>query len=195
MDAPRFAIDWPTDVGHLAALEPTLKEVAARSGQLAAGYNEPRNAKLMGHAEPISETEVVDHYEAMFQDGARMFLLYRDDLLVGDADLRGIRDGTAEFAFMIAAPSEQGKGLGTRFALMVHAFAFAQLELHHVFASIVPENAGSRRVFEKLGYIVDEGPVARGYADHPDDIVLAIDRETFEKLHARQLGEIRITTR
>src|SRR5665811_668401 len=71
VDGHRFAIDWATDVGQLAALEPTLQEVAARASQLAVGYNEPRNAKLMGHLEPISEFEVVDHYEAMFDDGAR----------------------------------------------------------------------------------------------------------------------------
>src|SRR4051794_18017212 len=57
VDGPRFAIDWATDVGQLAALEPTLSEVAARARQLAVGYNEPRNAKLMGHLEPISELE------------------------------------------------------------------------------------------------------------------------------------------
>jgi RimJ/RimL family protein N-acetyltransferase len=195
VDTPAFAIDWDTDVGHLAALEPTLKEVAARASQLAAGYNEPRNAKLMGHEEPISEFEVVDHYEAMFQDGARVFLLYRDDQLVGDADLRGLRDGTAEFAFMVAAPTEQGKGLGTKFARMIHAVAFEALGLHHVFASIVPANVASRRVFEKLGYIRDDGPVARAYADDPEDIVMAIDRETFMKLHANALEEIKISTR
>lgn len=195
MDGPGFAIDWATDVGQLAAIEPTLKEVAARASQLAAGYNEPRNAKLMGHEDPISEFEVVDHYEAMFQEGARMFLLYRDTELVGDGDLRGIRSGTAEFAFMVGAPIEQGKGLGTKFALMIHAFAFRQLELHHVFASIIPENVASRRVFEKLGYIRDDGPVAREYADDPGDIVMAIDRETFDKLHAKQLREITISSR
>ncbi|MDB4959533.1 MAG: protein N-acetyltransferase, RimJ/RimL family [Myxococcales bacterium] len=195
MDDPRFAIDWTSDVGQLAALEPKLQEVAARASQLAAGYNEPRNAKLMGHEHPISEFEVVDHYEAMFEEGARVFLLYRDAQLVGDADLRGIRNGTAEFAFMVAAPAEQGKGLGTKFALMVHAFAFRRLALHHVFASIVPENVASRRVFEKLGYIRDDGPVAREYADERDDIVMAIDRDTFEQLHAKQLREITIAPR
>ena len=195
VDTVRFAIDWATEVGHLAAREPAPLEVASRATELSLGYNDPLNAHLLGHDEPISADEVIEHYAAMFDEGARMFLLYRDDHFVGDADLRGLRDGAAEFAFMIAAPTEQGKGLGTRFATMVHAFAFATLGLHHVYASIVPANTASRRVFDKLGYVVDTGPIARGYADHPDDIVMAIDRATFEQAHARALGEIRIAPR
>ena len=191
----RFAIDWATGAGQLAAFEPTLREVSARAAILAAGYNEPRNAELMGHTDPISELEVVDHYEAQLREGARMFLLYRGGQLVGDADLRGIEDGSAEFAFMIAAPNEQGKGLGTAFALMLHAFAFEHLGLARVFASVVPQNTASRRVFEKLGYVEDAGPLARSYADEPGDITLAIDRETFERRNAAALREIQIAPR
>ena len=96
MIASGFRIDWQTDVGHLAAIEPTLDEVTTHAAQLAAGYNDPRNAELMGHTEPISDDEVVDHYDASFEDGVRSFLLHLDGGLVGDGDLRGLRDGAAE---------------------------------------------------------------------------------------------------
>jgi RimJ/RimL family protein N-acetyltransferase len=195
MPEGRFAIDWSTAAGELAALEPTLAEVAARAALLAAGYNEPRNAELMGHGDPIGELEVVDHYEAMLREGNRMFLLYRANQLVGDADLRGIANGTAEFAFMIAVPAEQGKGMGTAFALMLHAFAFEHLDLSRVYASVVPHNVASRRVFEKLGYVEDAGPEARAYADEPGDVTLAIDRDTFVQRHLAALRDIRISRR
>jgi len=149
----------------------------------------------MGHTEPISDDEVVDHYGASAEGGARAFLLHVDGALVGDGDLRGLRDGAAEFAFMIAAPSIQGKGLGTRFAVMIHAFGFVQLGLARIYASVVPHNVASRRVFEKMGYQLDDGPEARSYADEPGDVTLVIDRATFERNHAQALAQIQIAPR
>jgi RimJ/RimL family protein N-acetyltransferase len=191
----RFRIDWTSDAGQLAAIEPEPGEVASHAAALAAGYNHPSNAQLMGHAEPISEAEVIESYADALADGARSFLVYREGVLVGDGDLRHIHDGAAEFAFMIAAPSVQGKGLGTKFALMLYAFGFAQVELHHVYASVVPENTASRRVFEKLGCTLDDSATARGFADEPGDLVLAIDRPTFERANAAALAQIAIRAR
>jgi len=193
--ASRFRIDWQTEVGHLAAIEPSLDEVTAHAEELAAGYNDPRNAELMGHTEPMSVDEVVDHYDAAIEEGVRSFLLFVDGALVGDGDLRGARGSAAEFAFMIAAPSIQGKGLGTRFAVMLHAFGFAQLGLDRIYASVVPHNVASRRVFEKIGYRLDDGPEARSYADEPGDVTLVLDRATFERIHTVALEQIQISDR
>ena len=123
---------------------------------------------------------------------ARAFLLYVDGQLAGDADLRGIAGGAAEFAFLIAAKSAQGKGLGTRFARALTAFGFRDLGLHHVYASVVPVNVASARVFSKLGFVVDESEAARRYADEPEDITFSIDRATFEAANAALLADLRI---
>lgn len=195
MDAPTFRIDWTSAAGELVAIEPDPGEVATHAAQLAVAYNHPANATLMGHTEEMTAPEIVDHYREMVSDGARAFLLFHDGAFAGDADLRGIREGTAEFAFMIGAPSAQGKGLGTRFATMIHAFGFTQLGLHTIYASVVVNNTASRRVFEKLGYLLDDSPLARSYADEPDDITLGIDRETFEQVNAAALAQLRITAR
>jgi RimJ/RimL family protein N-acetyltransferase len=192
---PGLRIEWATDVGKLVAIEPQLDEVAVHAVELAAGYNEPENARHMGHDERISELEVVEHYAMMLEEGARSFLLYLDGTLVGDADLRGKRNGAAEFAFMIAARNQQGKGLGTKFALMVHAYAFAVVGLERVYASIAPGNRASRRVFEKLGYAVDDGPEARAFADEAGDVMMVINRATFERAHTVALAQVRITPR
>src|SRR5690606_15824176 len=114
--------------------------------------------------------------------------------LAGDGDLRDIADGAAEFAFLIASPAAQGKGLGTRFAVMIHAFAFLQLDLARVYASVVPDNVASRRVFEKLGYREDPSEAARAYGDD-GDVVLSIDRATFVAAHPAALAEIAIAVR
>lgn len=184
-----FRIDWQAE--GLSAIEPTLDEVRAHAAALAVGYNEPRNAQLMGHTAALEPDEVIEHYADMADEGAHQFLLFADGALAGDADLRGIADGAAEFAFMIGAPAAQGKGLGTKYATMIYAFAFDQLQLHTVYASVVPENVASKRVFEKLGCAVDDSPAARAYADEPGDLVLSVDRATFQRVNAATLAHIR----
>jgi len=91
----RFRIDWQTEVGHFAAIEPTLGEVTDHAAQLAASYNDPRNAELLGHTEPLSDDEVIDHYDASMEEGVRSFLLFVDR--------------AAELAFLIAAHTIHGK--------------------------------------------------------------------------------------
>ena len=187
----RYILTW----NELTAFEPTPAEIAAHAATLSAGYNEPRNAELMGHTVAISPAEVVESYTESIAAGMSAFQLFEGGALAGDADLRGLRGGTAEFAFMIAAPAAQGKGLGTRFAQMIHAFGFRTLGLARIYASVVPHNTASRRVFEKLGYVVDDSAAAREYADEPGDVTLALDRATFERGYADALAQIQITAR
>jgi len=179
------AITW----NELTAIEPTLDEVRTHVGALTLAYNDPRNAPLLGHTAPLSEMDVIEVYDAMFADGARPFLLFRDGVFVGDGDLRGIANRRAEFAFLIVSPDAQGQGLGTRFATMIHAFGFTTLGLERIYASVVPQNVASRRVFEKLGYLPDQ---TTDYGD-PGDVVLALDRARFTAGSA--LAEIRIAMR
>jgi RimJ/RimL family protein N-acetyltransferase len=192
---PRHRIAWPTPSGLLLAVEPHREEVAQHARVLAAAYNDPHNASLLGHTEPITERDVIVHYESLRAAGGHGFLVLRDGALVGDADLRGIAGGDAEFAFLVAAVAEQGKGLGTRLATMVHAFAFARRGIERIYASIIPRNTASRRVFEKLGYAVDAGPAARAYADDPGDVTMVIERAAFLRSHAPAMAEIQIAVR
>ena len=157
-------IEWTTDAGALVAIEPTPDDVATHAADLAAGYNEPANAALMGHDEAMEPDEVIEHFADMAAEGARTFLLFRDGALVG-----------------------------TRFALMIYACGFARLGLARIYASLVPQNAASKRVFEKLGCVIDDSAEARFFADEPGDLVLGIDRATFETQHAAALTQIRIS--
>jgi RimJ/RimL family protein N-acetyltransferase len=186
MTSARVRISWATEHGKLVAVEPTAAEVAAHASALVRAYNDPHNAPLLGHESVLTEADVIEHYAEL----AHGFLLFRDGVLAGDGDVRGIADGAAEFAFLIASPGAQGKGLGTRFATMIHAFAFTELDLTRMYASIVPANVASRRVFEKLGYTLDGSAAARAYADEDDDVVMSIDRATFERGHAAALAQI-----
>ncbi len=158
-------IEW----GELVALTP--RDVTPYAAALAAAYNDPKNSVLLGNTQAMSLADVVEHYATL----PYPFVLLAHGELAGDADLRGVSGGAAEFAFLIAAPSAQGKGLGTRFATMIHAAAFRTLGLERVYASVIPDNTASLRVFEKLGYIADD---TLAYGD-PGDIVLRLDRDAF----------------
>jgi RimJ/RimL family protein N-acetyltransferase len=121
--------------------------------------------------------------------GGHPFLLERDGTLAGDADFRNLSAGQGEIAILIADTAAQGRGLGTRFAWMLHAFAFQILHLQRVYAAVIPENRGSRRLFEKLGYLPDDSDLARGYADEPSDLTLSFGRAEFEAAwHARSFA-------
>ncbi len=183
----RYRVDWD----ELSVIEPTLDEVRTHAPTLAVAYNDPENAPLLGHTSELAEADVIEHYESLFAQGARPFLLLEGGALAGDADLRGIAGTTAEFAFLIASPASQGKGLGTRFAIMIHALAFAQ-RLERIYASVIPANTASRRVFEKLGYVEDTSDDARAYGD-PGDVVLSLERGAFTARHA--VADLRIAVR
>jgi len=195
VQTPRYRIHWSTPAGELLAIEPHRDELAPHAAVLAAAYNDPHNAALLGHTEPMSEADVIEHYAEVSGGGGHNFLVFRDGQLVADADLRDVADGAAVFAFLVAAVAAQGQGLGTKTATMIHAFALAQLRLDRFYASVVPGNVASRRALEKLGYALDPSPAARAYADEPGDLVLALDRSAFERSHAAQLAEIQIAMR
>ncbi|HUS27237.1 MAG TPA: GNAT family protein [Kofleriaceae bacterium] len=199
-----YEITW----GTLRAIEPTRAELVQCSAALAEGYNDPVNAPLMGHTSVITPSEVVESYEESIANGMRAFLFFVGDEFAGDGDLRNprgtpgesnalrmSRGHSAEFAFMIATPSAQGKGLGTRFATMLHMFGFREICLARIYASVVPQNTASLRAFEKLGYKRDDSPEARAYAEEPGDITLSVLREPFLDQHRALYDEIRIGVR
>ena len=164
----------------LVALE--TRDVGPYAQVLADAYNHPKNAPLLGNTETMTAADVVEH----FAEIAHPFVLLRDGALAGDGDLRNVRGDACELAFLICDPAAQGKGLGTRFATMMMVAAFER-GLERVYASLVPANTASRRVFDKLGYVVVDDPA---WADEPDDLVMAIDRATFARVNAAAIQAI-----
>jgi ribosomal-protein-alanine N-acetyltransferase len=190
----RFAIEL-ADGELLRASEPTRARVAAIAPRLSTFYNDPHNRAMLAHAADLSAADVIAHYRRLAGDGARPFLLEVDGRLVGDADLRHIDRGRAEMAILVGDRTMQGRGLGTRFGVMVHAFAFRALGLSRVYASIIPANGASLRVFEKLGYERDDSPAARRTMDAPDDVTLSLTAERFERRHGPLAARVLIAPR
>jgi RimJ/RimL family protein N-acetyltransferase len=171
---------------------PTPAEVAAAAPRLAAFYNDPHNASMLAHDEDLSVEDVLEHYDSLREDGLP-FLLHAGGVLAGDGDLRDIENGVAETAILVGDRGAQGKGLGTRFLTMIHALAFGPVGLHRVYATIIPGNAASLRLFEKIGYARDGSPAARAYIDEDDDVTLSLGREDFLARHRSSLSAIRLS--
>lgn len=191
----RWCITAPWARGWLRAFEPTLPEVLAAAPLLAAFYNDSHNAAMMTNTEEASAADVVEIFQAMRAAGARPFLLEQDGELMGDADFRNVEGAEAEFAILVGRRVQQSRGLGTRFAAMLHAAALRVLGLARIYATVIPQNIASRRMLEKLGYQLDASPRAASLADAEDDIALSIDWVQFERSHAELLTQLVITAR
>jgi RimJ/RimL family protein N-acetyltransferase len=179
----------------LRAYEPTPQEVARAAPLLLAYYNDPHNRAMLAHEADLALVDVAEHYERITEGGGRAFLLEVDGGLVGDADLRGVAGDAGELAILVGARAVQGRGLGTSFGVMLHAFAFRALKLARVYASIIPANVPSLRLFQRLGYERDESPAARRTADAPDDVTLSLAAARFDELHGALAAEVRIEAR
>jgi ribosomal-protein-alanine N-acetyltransferase len=98
-------------------------------------------------------------------DKAYALFIFREDdgVLTGGITLSNVRRGVAQMASMgyWAGRDFAGKGLTTAAVRACLRYAFEDLDLHRVEAACQPENAPSKRVLEKAGF-VQEGR-ARAY--------------------------------
>jgi len=189
----RYAIEWPTPDGLLRAHQPDDAAIVALAPWLAAAYNDAHNGAMMGHTAAMSVDDVIGSYRGMIDDGDALFILERDGEPMGDGDLRDAADGRAELAIMVAARATQGHGLGTRFALMLHAFGFGPLGLERIYVGIVPANVASHRLFARIGHRVDDSAIARAYAEAPEETTMSIGKAEFHARHAEALAHLTFT--
>jgi RimJ/RimL family protein N-acetyltransferase len=190
-----WSIESPSTLGRLRVLEPTRSEVQAAAPLLAAFYNDSHNAAMLTNTREFTAAEVVEMFESSRADGDHPFLLEHEGELMGDADFRNIEGPEAEFAILIGKPVQQGRGLGTRYAAMMHVAALRVFGFERVFGAVIPANIASRRMLEKLGYQVDESPRAASFAETEHDIVMSIDLAQFQRQHADLLTQTVITAR
>jgi RimJ/RimL family protein N-acetyltransferase len=194
-DPSLWAVEWRRGGETLIALEPSADEVRRAAPALAAYYNDAHNRRMMAHEDdPFDAADVVAYYEQLRADGGRPFLLQQGGgVLLGDADFRHPKPETAsaEFAIMIGDRTTQGRGFGTGFGLMLHAFGFQVLGLERVYVSVIPANAASRALFQKLGYRSDDSPAARALIDDVSDMTLSLARPSFVRAWPAEIAAIR----
>jgi RimJ/RimL family protein N-acetyltransferase len=186
----RYAVEW----GGLKLFEPTMDQVRAVAAELAGHYNEPVNRAFLTNETDFSAEDVVQLYGEMRASEGRPFLLATEGAVVGDADLRHVEQRRAEYAILVGPRARQGRGLGTRFSSMALVLAFGPLGLRRVYASVRPENTGSLRMFDKVGYVVDTSSDARRYAELPDDVCVSIGLEEFRRAQPEALARATMTT-
>jgi [ribosomal protein S5]-alanine N-acetyltransferase len=191
--ATLWAVEWRQGDETLTAIEPTTEELGRAAPELAAFYNDSHNRAMMAHeTDAYVAADVIAYYEELRAETGRPFLLFQGGVLMGDADFRNIEGRAGEFAIMIGGRATQGRGLGTRFGLMLHAFGYGVLGLERIYISVIPANTASRRLFEKLGYQIDDSPEAREFIDEESDLTMSLGRSTFE--HAREAERVAIRT-
>jgi RimJ/RimL family protein N-acetyltransferase len=80
-----------------------------------------------------------------------------DDRPVGIIDLHDIdmRNGSASLGITIGDPDDTGEGYGTAALLALVGFAFGQLRLERVELEVYDFNARARRVYERVGFILE----------------------------------------
>lgn len=93
-------------------------------------------------------------------DPACLFLAVRDrvtDKHIGNIKLHRIdtRHHSAEMSIMIGDKSFWGKGIATEAIKLLSSYAFTVLGLHKLTAECYSVNGGSRRAFEKAGYLLE----------------------------------------
>jgi len=98
------------------------------------------------------------HFDAAY--GFGMFLL--DGRFAGEVSLGSVQRGPFQMGYVGYWIDEALAGCGyvPEGVVLIMRYAFEQLQLHRLEAAIVPRNASSRRVAEKLG-LRDEGTAVR----------------------------------
>jgi len=110
--------------------------------------------------------------------------IFVDGELAGEINLTAVQRGPFQSAYVGYWIDEKhaGNGYMPEALIVLSQFAFDELHLHRIQISIIPRNAASRRVVEKLG-IRDEG-VAKRYLEingiWEDHIRYAITVEEWE---------------
>jgi RimJ/RimL family protein N-acetyltransferase len=189
------SIEAPWKHGHLRVFEPTLAEITAAAPALATFYNDSHNAAMMTNTRELTVDEVVATFESLRAAGGRHFLLEQDGVLMGDADFRNVLGTEAEFAILVGHRAAQSRGLGTRYAAMIHLAGMRVFGFERVYAVVIPANIASRRMLEKLGYEADTSAHAARFAEEEHDVVMSLDWARFERAHADLLTQAAIATR
>jgi RimJ/RimL family protein N-acetyltransferase len=164
------------------AVEPA-DDAHSVSAELARAWNDSYNHAMTEGSGHYSPERVVLNFKKLREHGGRPFVLYRDGKFAGDADFRNIdlHRGSAEFVIMIASRAWQGKGFGTRFAVLLHVLGFGALGLRRTHVAILRDNTPSLRLFAKLGYRIDTSEEARAYTDAPSDLTMTLRKQDFER--------------
>lgn len=109
---------------------------------------------------PISEALEERWFDQMLEHHGRdrwFFVICRivDDRAVGSLDLHAVDqvNGGAGIGIMIGDPSDTGHGYGSDALRILVRFGFDELRLERIWLDVYEDNAGARRLYERLGFV------------------------------------------
>ena len=114
-------------------------------------------------AKPLSPFQVKKQYEEWDKDAEKRNVfnftvrLKEDDRLLGFARLHRIEwtHATGSLQIGLGDRNDRGKGYGTEAIRMLLRYAFDELNLYRLAASLPEYNTGALRFFERAGFIVE----------------------------------------
>lgn len=148
-------------------------------------FNDEEVTRYLRRGDPRSMDEEERWFEKQDADKSNLVFGIEDENgnLIGDIGLHNIdfRNGTAELGIVIGEKDKWDRGYGSEAIRVLLRYAFEELRLYHVEASVFVENRRSIRCLEKCGF-VKEG-VRRGLffrsGKHHDAILFGILRVEF----------------
>lgn len=139
--------------------------------------NDPAIWEISGTLTPYSRKVLREYLNRAHQDifeakQLRLVICLPDQRPVGLIDLYDFdpRHQRAGVGIVISAPKDRDRGYGREALQLLCDYAFGILQLHQLYASVGADNAPSRHLFEKLGFLQcgvkkDWVRTATGYQD------------------------------
>jgi diamine N-acetyltransferase len=132
-----------------------------------AWFNDWRTTRTLGIRAPISLASEERWFEGMLADEGKagyffVACLLEDDRPIGTIGLfdLDLGNGSAGLGISIGGPSDRGRGLGSDMLRALLAFGFGQLRLERIWLDVYDTNPGARRVYERVGFVL-EGTLRR----------------------------------
>ena len=165
----------------LVLVEPSENEIKLHSQKLSSWYSGPENMHLTGSTTPVSAEETRMLLLENRAHGDRLFFIFNEGRLIGDADLRNINidEKFAEFAILLGDGNCRGLGLGTIAAIAVHRFGFDILNLLTARLSVAGKNVQAIKSYMKIGYVEDLENKVENIESSPGDIVMELTAPDF----------------
>ncbi len=154
------SIIWPEEFPILETERLTLRQVTASdSGDLYRCYSDPAVMKYM--ATPLDNEEAVtgimEDYRDGFKDGYNLVWaieIKKSETFAGTAGFEGFSflDNRAEVGFSLLS-EQQGMGYMVEALRSIIDYGFQYLHINRIQTTVVPENASSIKLLEKLSFL------------------------------------------
>ena len=159
----------PMLAGHLVHLRPGER---ADLPLFVRWLSDARTTRHLAIRSPIGLAMEERWFESMLDHHGKdrwFFVIARrvDGRAVGSIDLHEVDhvNGGAGVGVAIGDPADTCHGYGSEAISLLLDFAFGELRLHRVWLDVYDDNAGARRLYERLGF-VHEATFRRGLFRH-----------------------------